>query len=151
MPVALLLVQLATTLMLTGIIWFVQIVHYPLFSQVGEAGFRIYAQSHATRTGWVVAPLMLVELASAILLLIDSLRPVFVPSAAAVVGLILLAVVWFSTFLLQVPMHNRLAHGFQTSAAGRLVATNWLRTFCWTLRALLLLWFFAVGVVAKGT
>ena len=57
-----LLLQLLTTLAMFGLIWFVQIVHYPLFVRVGEPGFRDYAGLHATRTTYVVAPLMLVEL-----------------------------------------------------------------------------------------
>jgi hypothetical protein len=40
---------------------------------------------------------------------------------------------------LQVPLHTRLARGFDPAAHRQLVRTNWLRTLAWTLRALLLL------------
>jgi hypothetical protein len=56
----------AATLYMTGVIWFVQIVHYPLFSRVGQPGFSEYAREHVRRTGRVVAGPMLVELASAV-------------------------------------------------------------------------------------
>ena len=56
-----LLLQAASTLAMVGLIWFVQIVHYPLFAQVGREGFSGYEQAHQNRTTFVVAPLMLVE------------------------------------------------------------------------------------------
>jgi hypothetical protein len=62
----LLLVNAATTFFMVGVIWFVQIVHYPLFSSVGEAAFSEYERHHARRTGWVVAVPMLLELGTAI-------------------------------------------------------------------------------------
>jgi len=58
----LLLVNAAATLFMVGVIWFVQIVHYPLFALVGEAAFSEYERHHARRTGWVVAIPMLLEL-----------------------------------------------------------------------------------------
>ena len=47
----------ASTLSMVGLIWFVQVVHYPLFARV-EQGFIAYEQIHQQRTTWVVAPLM---------------------------------------------------------------------------------------------
>ena len=55
-----LLIQAAATLAMVGLIWFVQIVHYPLMAQVGRDSFAHYEASHTARTTWVVAPLMLV-------------------------------------------------------------------------------------------
>jgi hypothetical protein len=34
-----LLAHVATTLFMTGLSWFVQVVHYPLLTQVGRCGF----------------------------------------------------------------------------------------------------------------
>ena len=135
-----LLLQLLTTLAMFGLIWFVQIVHYPLFVRVGEPGFRDYAGLHATRTTYVVAPLMLVELATAGCLLIPSLRLPAISSAQAWAGAVLVAIIWVSTALLQVPLHNRLQAAFSRNDARRLVATNWLRTIAWSLRAALVLY-----------
>ena len=56
--------QLVSTLTMLGVILFVQIVHYPLMAKVGSEGFAGYARSHADRTGLVVGPLMLAEMAS---------------------------------------------------------------------------------------
>lgn len=61
----LLLAHAASTLAMTGVIWFVQVVHYPLFAAVGRKGFAAFEASHRRLTTWVVAPLMLVELVCA--------------------------------------------------------------------------------------
>ena len=63
-----LLIQDAATLFMVGLIWFVQIVHYPLFSRVGEEAFQRYETDHQRLTTWVVGPPMLAEFATAILL-----------------------------------------------------------------------------------
>lgn len=49
-------------------------------------------------------------------------------------GLALLAVVWASTILVQVPLHRRLSGGYDGAAVTRVVQTNWVRTTAWTLR-----------------
>lgn len=139
LPVALFLLQVAATLFMTGLVWFVQIVHYPLMAHVGEAGFSTYSQQHAKRARLLIAPVMLAELATALLPLWSALRPVSLPENAVKMSLFLLALIWLSTALLQVPLHTRLSRGWDAAAARRLVNTNWIRTVCWTLRALLLL------------
>ena len=127
--------NIGSTLMMVGVIWFVQIVHYPLFAMVGPDGFINYERSHQGMTTWVVAPLMLVELASTIWLAIRVISPV--RPIEAWVGLALVAAAWASTFALQVPLHERLAQGFDAAAVERLVATNWVRTVIWSLRGAL--------------
>ena len=139
--------HLAATLVMTGVIWFVQVVHYPLFAGVGAAGFREYAARHGRRTTWVVAGPMLVELGTGAVLLWR--RPAFLPAAVAWVGAALLAVVWLSTWGLQVPRHAELGVGFDARAHRRLVRTNWLRTAAWTARAALLAGV-AAGVLTRA-
>lgn len=120
---------------MTGVIWFVQLVHYPLFGEVGRQGFGRYAARHARLTTPVVAPPMLLELISAIAL---ALRPPSVVAPAeAWLGLALVIAIWLSTAALQIPAHSALQQGFNAPAHRRLVASNWLRTAGWSLRSLL--------------
>jgi hypothetical protein len=122
---------------MVGLIWLVQVVHYPLLARIGRDGFAGYAASHATRTSWVVAPLMLTEAALAGTL---ALRPpVGVSAVAAWVGFGLVVVIWSSTAFLLVPMHRRLVTGFDKEAHRRLVSLNWIRTTAWSARGLLVL------------
>jgi hypothetical protein len=127
---------------MTGLIWFVQVVHYPLLARVGAASFVEYERAHVRRTTWVVAPAMLVEAATAIVLpFVFATQP---GRVLAWSGLALLAAVWMSTALLQVPCHRKLARGFDSDVARRLVATNWIRTVCWSLRLLVALTLLAI-------
>lgn len=131
----LLAVHLAATAAMGGLIWFVQLVHYPLFAAVGADGFAAYEVAHQARTSWVVGPLMLVETATAIgLNLVDI--PGGGPTLPAV-ALGVLALVHLSTVSLQVPAHKTLSNGFDARVVRRLVATNWIRTAGWTIRTVL--------------
>ena len=135
----LLLAQLASTLAMFGLIWFVQVVHYPLFAAVGPEHFPAYEAAHANRTTYVVAPLMLLELGTALALLLPSLRPASVSRESAWLGAALVGLIWASTAFVQVPLHNRLHAGYSAEVIGRLVTTNWVRTAAWTWRAGLVL------------
>lgn len=138
-----LLTQLATTLPMFGLIWFVQVVHYPLFAYANDSAF---ASVHATRTTYVVAPLMLLELASSVALLRVGWRPSFITAGEAWLGATLVCLIWLSTALLQVPLHEKLQARHSAADAKRLVATNWVRTVAWTLRAALVLVWAARGL-----
>ena len=133
-----LLLNVLSTLVMIGVIWTVQIVHYPLFAGVGEAGWGAYEAQHQQRITWVVGPTMLVELVTAVWLVIA--RPPGIPPWALILGAVLVGVIWASTAFVQVPLHNALGGRFDPSAHARLVATNWLRTLAWTVRGGLVLW-----------
>ena len=123
------------TLAMCGLIWFVQVVHYPLLAQVGRDVFRDYEARHIRLTTIVVAPLMLIEAATAAWLL-------FLPIAGVTpaVGLLLVLVIWISTAAFQVPCHRRLEQGYDLGTIRRLVATNWIRTGAWSARAAIAVW-----------
>lgn len=137
-PDWILALHVGATLAMTGLIWFVQVVHYPLYSLVGEDSFRAYHELHVQRTTRVVAGPMLVELGTAAWLYLAPNEGF--SSRMAGLGLVLLAIIWLSTALLQVPSHGRLQHGYSSAPHRFLVATNWIRTTAWTLRAALVLW-----------
>ena len=137
MVVAMLLLNLAATLYMTGVIWFVQLVHYPLFDGVGAAGFADYEARHGRWTTAVVMPPMLLELATAAWL---ACRP---PAGAGrgvmVAGLVMVLALWAVTFFVSVPQHATLTAGFDARAHRTLVITNWIRTALWTVRGVLML------------
>ena len=55
------LVHVGATLFMVGVIWFVQVVHYPLFSRAGLEKVSLYSEAHSRLTTYVVGPPMLVE------------------------------------------------------------------------------------------
>lgn len=129
----LLFVHAAATLYMTGVIWFVQIVHYPLFSRIGQPGFPEYEREHVRRTGRVVAGPMLVELASAAAVVW------IVGGLLAWIGMVLVGVIWMSTWLWQVPAHRRLEARFDAAVHRQLTRTNWIRAAAWTARSVIAL------------
>lgn len=133
-----LLLHTGSTLSLCGLIWFVQIVHYPLFASVGRDGFASYEKEHARRTSWVVGPLMIAEGITAAWLL--AFPPSGFGRVIPLIGFVLLLLIWGSTAVLQVPAHRRLESGFFPDHHRRLTRTNWIRTILWSIRALLALW-----------
>ena len=57
------------TAVMVGVIWFVQVVHYPLLAQFGSTQSVAVAEQHQQRTGYVVGLPKLVEGASTLRLL----------------------------------------------------------------------------------
>ena len=132
---ALLALHAAATWALVGLIWTVQLVHYPLFAQVGAEGFRSYHARHTRQITWIVAPLMTAELFTAALLVVRGAREPWLLASFAP-----LAFNWLATWRVQIPLHNRLAAGFDVEAHRRLVASNWWRTAAWSIRGACLLY-----------
>ena len=145
----LLIVHACVTWFLVGLIWLVQLVHYAQFDGVGAGGWSDYHRRHTSNITWVVGPTMLLELATAVLLVWR--RPAVVPAWTAWLGLGLVALLWISTAAIQVPLHNRLGGGFDAEVARRLVVTNWLRTIAWTLRGLLVAWMLWLAMNVQHT
>ena len=137
---ALLLVHAAATWGMVGVIWFVQLVHYPLLAaaaELGVEGFAGYEARNVQRTGWVVVPLMLSEALTLLALL--WLRPPGISLEWLGAGGACLLLAWGTTFALSVPAHARLEQGWDPQAHRRLVQTNWLRTAAWSARGALVL------------
>ena len=129
---ALLATHLFATAAMAGLIWFVQLVRYPLFDRVGRDPFTAYETGHQRRTSWVVGPLMAIEGVTALVVAVlrDDVGLVLV-----LCGLVLLAVIHSSTVFLQVPAHRALSDAYDAQVTRRLVRSNWIRTAGWSLRS----------------
>lgn len=127
---------------MTGLIWFVQVVHYPLFNSVGAERFAAYETRHSNLTTYVVIVPMFIELISSVVLLWQ--RPEFIATWQLWLGFVLVVVIWFSTAFLQVPQHNVLSQGFNETAHTLLVSSNWLRTLAWTARSGLVMYWLSL-------
>ncbi|HEX8348712.1 MAG TPA: hypothetical protein VF598_02005 [Hymenobacter sp.] len=133
----LLLLNFALATYLTGVIWTVQLVHYPAFGFVAPQEFDAYHKYHMARMGWVVMAPMVAELLLAGWLALQGRN--LGSSVWWSFGLVVF--IWAVTFFISVPFHNRLAaSGFNYIAIDGLTRTNWLRTLAWTTRTGLLGW-----------
>lgn len=127
---SLFLINFTTTAIMVGVIWTIQIVHYPFFHHVDKQDFTLYMDDHRKKISFIVMPVMLAELASAIgLVLVESAF-----TSEFIIGLSMLLLIWISTAVLQVPSHSRLAAGYSRTEVDNLVNYNWIRTILWSLR-----------------
>ena len=123
--------HLLATVFMVGLIWFVQVVHYPLFNRIsGDASIQ-YATEHQRRTAWVVGLPMLAEGITTLWLFFDPIDGRLLP----LLGGLFLLKIHLSTIFLQIPLHKKLSEGYEREVVRKLVATNWVRTIGWTIRA----------------
>jgi hypothetical protein len=130
-----LILNAAGTLVMVGVIWFVQLVHYPLLALIGRDRAAEVAREHQRRTGWVVGAPMAVEGVTTLILLAN--RPDGVSVLLPWVAACFLAVALGCTVLLSVPLHEKMANQPDETVGQRLVTTNWPRTIAWSVRGVL--------------
>jgi len=132
----LLLVNAACAWLMTGIIWFVQIVHYPLFASTGKDAFMPYVNAHRQLTSYVVAGPMVLEIITALALVLTAKRE---ESLYCWIAFILVLGIWGCTALGSIPCHEKLCtSGYDEGVHKMLLASNWARTILWTIRSGLL-------------
>lgn len=131
----------AATFFMVGVIWFIQVVHYPLYTQINPDSFPNYEVNHVNRITLVVGPVMFFEAITALLLVIAP--PDGVSRWVTGAGLALVAVIWWATLFVNVSHHNALSYQFDAAVHRMLVLTNWIRTVAWSLRGGLALWILA--------
>lgn len=134
-----LLAYVALTLYDTGMSWVLQLMHYPLYHEVGSGEFSRYIRLNNQRA---VVPAILPALATAgVSLLMVWRRPSIVPAAIAMTALLLNVAVLISTAIWQGRLHSRLVQAGKSEAAiNLLVATNWIRTTAFSIQAIFAVW-----------
>ena len=133
----LLLAHLVATMFMTGVIWFVQIVHYPLFILISPAQFTTYEAAHIKKTGYVVAPVMLLEMTTYLSLCFFPFETFNQTLLFYLSGLFLL-LLWCLTFFVQAKQHARLIQAYNRKIILALVRLNWWRCLLWTGRSILI-------------
>ena len=141
------LVHVSSTLIMFGIIWFVQLAHYPLLGYIGRKEFVGYEKAYVQKIMPYAILVLSAELITGILLV--WIKPLNISFVQVLSGLILLAVIWLSTWVIQVPLHKKLGFGFDKKSHDLLVKSNWVRTGAWTLRAFLVIWMLMGFIVYK--
>ena len=126
-------VNFISTSVMVGVIWVIQLLHYPSFHFINENKYIEFQHFHMQRISFIVVPVMLIELASALLL------SYFFRSSLTIILLALLLGIWGITFIFFTNMHQKLTNGFDPSIVDKLVKINWSRTALWSLRLIILL------------
>lgn len=119
------LINIILNAILVGIIILTQFVNYPLFKKINY-NFKNYHSEYTTRMGYVVAPIMILELI--IVVLIISNYPI---NNIIIAIIAITSLIWASTFLIQVPIHNKISFKKDTRKVNKLIQSNLIRTALW--------------------
>jgi hypothetical protein len=119
---------------MTGLIWVIQLLHYPSYNYIQLEKFKDYQNFHTNRITYIVGPVMLLEVFSGIFLTLQNDW-----TTLYTLNFIGLCIIWLSTLFFSIPAHNKLNNGFNGQVISNLIKTNWIRTLTWTIRAILLL------------
>ena len=132
---------------MTGVIWVIQVVHYPAFDAIdrgpADERWRAFGVRHRRAISYVVGPFMLAEGVTGVWLVLDP--PGDLARTLPLIAIALMAIAYGTTAFVSVPLHERLTSNFDSHAHRQLVATNWIRTAAWSARAVV------VAVVAVMT
>lgn len=124
------LLHAASTWAMVGVIWTIQLLHYPLMSRVPAVAFGDYVAGHQRRVVGVLALFAPVEVVSAAAVgTVDG-----VPAWLWLSSGSLLVAIWVATGAFYAPLHGRLADGRDERLLRRLVRANRWRTAAWTVR-----------------
>ena len=129
-----LVIHLIATSVMVGVIWVIQLVHYPSFHFIELKQYTTFQRFHMSRISYVVIPAMLTELFTLILIVIsmDQIDTLVLASA------ILLIFIWLITAVFFSGVHQKLTLGYDQTVVDKLVKLNWGRTLLWTLRLFLI-------------
>lgn len=108
------------------LIWLVQVIIYPSFQYTSQAHFVNWHKRYMQLITYFVLPLMLGQLSISIYQLTIEMT-LFNGLVLGMVGLI-----WLSTFVLSIPLHQGLLNNKNSKKIQQLISTNWYRTVLWT-------------------
>ena len=133
-------IEIVSCFFMTGIIWLVQLVHYPSFLYIDRNRFESFCRFHQQRISFIVMPAMCLELVANIWTYMQSSQ-----SVLYLLSSLALYAIWLITFFISMPYHRQLSQAFDKMAVLSLIRTNWLRTLLWTVRSCL--FFYHISLV----
>ena len=137
----LLVIHLAATLFMVGLIWTIHYVHYPLFAYVGESTYASFQAAHVERIGkllfvpWLTEGITLLGILA--LAFLGGHKALRIPS---VINGLAMAVVLVISGFWSAPAHAKLADGFDKSLHDQLMTVNLIRTLAWTVCGICAVW-----------
>mgnify|MGYP001245370642 CR=1 FL=1 len=121
-----------SNLLMLGICILVQFIIYPSFKSPDFKNFQAFHLSYSKKMFYIVAPIMLTELFSSLVLVYKN------PSKTYLISLIFLLLIWLLTFFLIVPIHNFLSTDYSIKKVKKMIRFNGLRTFFWLSKYLII-------------
>ncbi len=122
--------NLIVSSILLGLILVIHFVHYKSFNFIDIEKFVEFHKFHTKNISFLVIPLMIIEVVISIIICY------FYFSILSLINLSLVALIWITTFLLQVPSHNKLSTGKSITEIEKLVSGNVFRVYLWFFKAI---------------
>lgn len=133
-----LLGNLCASVLMTGIVSFIQFVQYPLLNHISSFDFTCYFKKYISRITWIIYPVMIIEIGFASWLSFLPLQPKL--QIPILISYILLALITMNTFLIQTPLIQKLQLSFDKKILSKILLYNRIRFFSCFLRTLVLCW-----------
>ncbi len=127
-------IHFLSTSLMVGIIWVIQLLHYPTFHFIKESDYVEFQHFHMQRISFIVVPVMIIELLSGFMLVY------YFRSNLFILCLTILLVIWLITFVFFTKLHQSLLGGYDKIIVDKLVQINWSRTVLWSLRLIILIY-----------
>ena len=130
-------ISLFTNLIMVGVSLITHFITYPSFKLIKSSSFSEFHKSYTKKMLFIVAPVMILELISSLLLVIFDVND----NNTEICLLITLILIWILTFLTIVPIHNKLTVNYNKDLNQKLIKLNGLRTILWILKLILFIGF----------
>ncbi len=130
-------ISLFTNLIMVGVSLITHFVTYPSFKLIKSITFSEFHKSYTKKMLFIVAPVMILELISSLLLVIFDISD----NHTEIGLLIILILIWLLTFFNIVPIHNKLTVNYNKDLNQKLIKLNGLRTILWILKLILFIGF----------
>ena len=130
-------ISLFSNLIMVGVSLITHFVTYPSFKLIRSSLFSEFHKSYTNKILFIVAPVMILELISSLFLVIFD-----VSDNNTEIGLLIsLLLIWFLTFFIIVPIHNKLTVNYNKDLNQKLIKFNGLRTIFWIIKLILFIGF----------
>ena len=126
-------IHIISTSIMVGVIWVIQLVHYPSFKYVNESDYIIFQKYHMSNISYIVFPVMFTELITALIILFFGEKSLFF-----VLSLICLFLIWVITGVLFTKYHSILKEGKDLMIIEKMIKANWIRALLWTMRLIMI-------------
>ena len=131
---SMLAMHLALASVMVGVIWVIQLVHYPSFRFTDREKYVSFQIFHMRNISFIVVPVMILEFLSGLLLVLYHSNH----ESLLRISFILLLIIWLVTALFFAQIHQKLSKGYDETLVRNLVSLNWIRTLLWTIRTIII-------------
>ena len=131
---SMLAMHLVLASIMVGVIWVIQLVHYPSFRYTDREKYVSFQIFHMRNISFIVVPVMILEFLSGLLLVLYHSNQ----ESLLRISFILLLIIWLVTALFFAQIHQKLSKGYDETLVRNLVSLNWIRTLLWTIRTIII-------------